>query len=98
MANNFYRLKHKQTGLYYTRGSLSEKGKVYTSGGNLMTYLGSRYSQTIYIGTASKVYKNHQEILDELDENPRKVYRDGKKMSSVWITVHADDFEKEMLE
>ena len=98
MANNFYRLKHKLTGLYYTRGSLNEKGKVYTTGNNLMTYLGSRYSQTIYIGTYSKAYKNHQQILDNLDENPRKKYDNGKKISLVWITVRAADFEKEMLE
>ena len=37
----FYRLKHKPTGLYYRPGqtaNLTKKGKVYTSGGNALNY------------------------------------------------------------
>lgn len=35
----FYRIKHKPTGLYYKPGkhNLSKKGKVYTGGGNILT-------------------------------------------------------------
>lgn len=38
---NFYRIKHKPTGLYYKPGSgnnLTKKGKVYTGGGNVLNY------------------------------------------------------------
>lgn len=38
---DFYRLKHKPTGLYYKPGqgnNLTKKGKVYTGGGNALNY------------------------------------------------------------
>lgn len=38
---DFYRIKHKPTGLYYKPGSgnnLTKKGKVYTGGGNVLNY------------------------------------------------------------
>lgn len=41
---DFYRIKHKPTGLYYKPGqgnNLTKKGKVYTSGGNALNYFPS---------------------------------------------------------
>lgn len=38
---DFYRIKHKPTGLYYRPGqgnNLTKKGKIYTSGGNVLNY------------------------------------------------------------
>lgn len=58
-----YRLKHKATGLYYTKGTLSEKGKVYTSAGNYLTYLG-HYGDTLTIRMDSRLYKNHKNVID----------------------------------
>lgn len=38
--NTLYRVKHKPTGLYYQPGynNLSERGKIYTSPSNIITY------------------------------------------------------------
>lgn len=37
---DFYRIKHKPTGLYYKPGSrnLTKKGKVYTTANSILTY------------------------------------------------------------
>ncbi len=61
-----YCLKHIETGLYYKPGSggtLSEKGKVYTTGGNYLSYL-QNSAAVLYINPWEKVYKTHPELFN----------------------------------
>ena len=99
MKTKLYRLKHRRTGLYYTKGTLSEKGKIYTSASNYMTYLGN-YSDTLTIRMDSRLYKNHKEAIDNTigcsctftRGMGGNIYFNGLELS-----VHATDFEKEYI-
>lgn len=94
----FYRLKHKKTGLYYTKGSLSKKGKIYHSAGNLCTYLGHFSSTVLRVPCSGNLYKEYKEVLDVLDEvkNPVFVGNPPYRIDPITFTVKADDFEKEV--
>jgi len=95
----FYRLKHIRTGLYYSRGTLSEKGKIYTSANNFKTYLGN-YSDTLTIAWNSRLHKKYKQILESLDActKPVMVGDNGSiRISPIEIPVHASDFEIEYL-
>lgn len=97
MANNFYRLKHKLTGLYYTRGSLSEKGKIYTTPSNYKTYLG-KYDDTLTIAYGSKIYKKYEDIFMKLVSlNKAEIKYFMNKPWYLDIYVVSEDFEKEFL-
>lgn len=67
-----YRIKHIPTGLYYqpARGgsNLSEKGKVYLTNANGLSY--NKVSDHIWIDLkkGSKVYHLYRDKLPELDE------------------------------
>ncbi len=93
----FYRLKHIPSGLYYTPGTLSEKGKVYTGGNNFKTYLG-KYSASIVIPWSGRLHKKYKQILESLDccVNP-VIVGNGVRISPIEITVRAEDFEIEYL-
>lgn len=96
----FYRLKHIPTGLYYSRGTLSEKGKIYTSGNNFKTYLGN-YSDTLMIAWSSRLHKKYKQLLESLDAcaDPVMVGDDGNvRISPIMIVVHASDFEIEYID
>ena len=94
-----YRLKHKQTGLYYAKGTLSEKGKVYTSPSNYCTYLG-HYEDILCVGRDSKLAEKYPE-LQELDcTPPEKIAEHAERpwlAPSIQIKVTASDFEKEYI-
>ena len=91
-----YRLKHKATGLYYTKRSLSERGKVYSSAGNYMTFLG-KASDVLVINTDTKVYRDHKEAIGKIGV-PHYAWFDSSLLSHFEITVKADDFEIEYFE
>lgn len=70
-----YRIKHIPTGLYYQPakrggGNLSEKGKVYLTNVNGLSY--NKVSDHIWIDLkkGSKVYRLYGDKLPELDECP----------------------------
>ncbi len=92
-----YRLKHKPTGLYYTKGTLSEKGKIYTSSSNYCTYLG-KYGDILHIPRNSKLAEKYP-ILSELDCTTAEEFERGPFQSlftpPIQIKVTAADFEKE---
>lgn len=88
-----YRLKHKPTGLYYTKGTLSEKGKIYTSPGNYCTYLG-KYSDVLYVPRDSKLAEKYP-ILLELDCTTAEEFERCCFTPAIQIKVTAEDFEKE---
>lgn len=94
-----YRLKHKPTGLYYAKGTLSEKGKVYTSPGNYCTYLG-HYDDILCVPRNSKLAEKYP-ILSELDRtDPKKIAEHAERpwlAPSIQIKVTASDFEKEYI-
>ena len=94
-----YRLKHKPTGLYYAKGTLSEKGKVYTSPGNYCTYLG-KYDDVLYVPRNSKLAEKYP-ILSELDCTTAEEFERGPFQlpftPDIKIKVTAADFEKEYL-
>lgn len=93
----FYRLKHIPSGLYYTPGTLSERGKVYTGGNNFKTYLG-KYSSSIVIAWSSRLHKKYKQILESLDCCVKPVIvGDGVRISPIEITVRAEDFEIEYI-
>ena len=94
-----YRLKHKKTGLYYTKGSLSKRGKLYHSPNNFCTYLGKFYTAVLRVPCSGKLYKEYKEIFDELDEvkNPVFVGNPPYRIEPITFTVKADDFEKEVV-
>ena len=89
MNVKIYRLKHKATGLYYSKGTLSEKGKFYTTGSNYLSYLGGCHD-FLWVYKDSKLYKKHSEVLDKVAT--------GNSDWVVKIEVQASDFEKEYLE
>ena len=96
----FYRLKHIPTGLYYSRGTLSEKGKIYTSGNNFKTYLG-HYEDVLTIAWSSRLHKKYKDILESLDTcaNPVMVGDNRDiRISPIMIVVHASDFEVEYID
>lgn len=88
-----YRLKHKPTGLYYTKGTLSEKGKIYTSPGNYCTYLG-KYDDILYVPRNSKLAEKYP-ILSELDCTTAEEFERSMFIPAIQIKVTAADFEKE---
>ena len=89
MDVKIYRLKHKATGLYYAKGTLSEKGKFYTTGCNYLSYIGGTHD-FLYVYKDSKLYKKYSEVLDRLDTG-------NGGWRGVEIEVQASDFEKEYL-
>ena len=94
-----YRLKHIQTGLYYSRGTLSERGKIYTGANNFKTYLG-KYSDILIIAWGSRLHKKYKQLLESLDActKPVMVGNDcSVRISPIEIPVHATDFEIEYL-
>lgn len=96
----FYRLKHIPTGLYYTRGTLSEKGKVYTSANNFKTYLG-HYEDVLTIAWNSRLHKKYKDILEPLDACQKPVMVGNNqdiRISPIEITVKATDFEIEYID
>lgn len=79
---DFYRIKHKPTGLYYTpgqgRNNLTKKGKIYTSGGNALTY----FNDGLPVRAGSK-------LLEEL----RKHYRFAEqKYGRTEVFIPKSDF------
>jgi hypothetical protein len=95
----FYRLKHIPSGLYYTPGTLSEKGKVYTGGNNFKSYLG-KYSSVVTIPWEGRLHKKYKQLLESLDtcKSPRMVGKDlNIRISPIEITVRAEDFEIEYI-
>ena len=93
----FYRLKHIPSGLYYSPGTLSERGKVYTSGNNFKTYLG-KYHSVVTIPWNGRLHKKYKQILESLAccVKPVMVGDNGNiRISPIEITVRAEDFEIE---
>lgn len=98
-AITIYRLKHKPTGLYYAKGTLSEKGKFYTTPRNYCTYLGT-YEDVLCVDRGSKLAEKYP-ILLELDCTSPKVLAELAKTPwiapYIQIKVTASDFEKEYI-
>ena len=87
-----YRLKHKPTGLYYAKGTLSERGKVYTSHNNYCTYLRGG-SDDLFIPRKSKLVEKYP-ILEQLDCTTAEEF-ERPWVPDIRIRVKAEDFEKE---
>lgn len=98
-AITLYRLKHKPTGLYYAKGTLSEKGKFYTTARNYCTYLGT-YEDVLCVERGSKLAEKYP-ILRELDcTAPWKLAEPADipwLAPYIQIKVTAADFEKEYI-
>lgn len=62
---DFYRIKHKPTGLYYKPGdtNLSKKGKIYTSGGNVLSYY--KDEKTIPVQLSQKQFDEFGKNYDQ---------------------------------
>lgn len=62
----FYRIKHKPTGLYYKPGkpNLTKHGKVYTSGNNILTVWKERDS--IPIDFSKTQYEQFKDRYDQM--------------------------------
>lgn len=88
-----YRLKHKPTGLYYTKGTLSEKGKIYTSPSNYCTYLG-KCGDILRVPRNSKLAEKYP-ILSELDCTTAEEFERSMFIPAIQIKVTAEDFKKE---
>ena len=60
-----YRIKHVKTGLYYKTGrnNLTEKGKVYASGNNILTYSGKEVR--IELRHCTSAYKKYSTLFDK---------------------------------
>ena len=82
------------SGLYYTKGSLSEKGKVYTTPSNYCTYL-QDCSDILRIPRNSKLVEKYP-VLEELDCTLAEEF-EGPWIPDIQIEVTADDFTKEYL-
>jgi hypothetical protein len=96
----FYRLKHIPTGLYYSRGALSEKGKIYTSANNFKTYLG-HYQDTLHVAWGCRLHKKYKDILEPLDACQKPVMVGDNRdirISPIEIPVYATDFEIEYID
>lgn len=87
-----YRLKHKPTGLYYAKGTLSERGKIYTSHNNYCTYLG-KYSDILRIPRNSRLVEKYP-VLEQLDCTTAEEL-ERPFVPPIQILVKAEDFEKE---
>lgn len=87
---NPYRIKHIPTGLYYKPGevNLSKTGKVYQTGGNILTYV---YSGVVPV-EVRKGSKIHEATKDKIQWKPA-LFHYGKMVSKLPIT----EFEKEDL-
>lgn len=97
-----YRLKHKPTGLYYTKGTLSEKGKVYTTASNYLTAMGrfdESLGETLTMSVSSKLYSSHKDCIEKLIGEGKAAliepYKNLPEYSYVRISVKSEDFEKE---
>ena len=90
-----YRLKHKKSGLYYTKNTLSEKGKIYSSPGNYLTYLGDTYDD-LYIPRDGKLAQKYP-ILAELDCTTAEEFEHSVWTPSIRLRVTKDDFKKEYI-
>lgn len=87
-----YRLKHIPTGLYYKPNSsntLSKKGKIYQTKGNVITYLNST-SIEIYCIKDSTIHKLTKDVLNWIDLG----YIIGSKL---YFETKVSDWEKEEL-
>ena len=84
-----YRIKHLNTGLYYKpgRNNLTEKGKVYASGNNILTYS----SKTIRIELMhhTSVYKKYSTLFDK--------YKVWDKPTVTAYDIPKEEFIKETL-
>ena len=63
----FYRIKHKPTGLYYKPGqgnNLTKKGKVYTGGPNVLNY----YTGNIPVRAGGSLLKQLKQIYNVVEE------------------------------
>ena len=61
-----YKIKHVKTGLYYKTGinNLTEKGKVYASGNNVLTCNSSKIVKVVLKHNTS-AFKKHSTLLDK---------------------------------
>lgn len=86
-----YRIKHIETGLYYTPGptsNLSEKGKIYNTNNNLINYLGEHFTIDLRLFNRKTIEK-YKDVLSKC----------GILNSSSWkkYNVYAAEFEREDL-
>lgn len=100
MLIQFYRLKHKPTGLYYSpthsgSSNLNTRGKIYSGGNNLINHL-SGYAYSLEI-VNQKTIKENFDVLKSIGEiKTHKYYGDKVKYS--WKgTCHGSDFEIETI-
>lgn len=80
----FYRLKHKPTGLYYKPGqgnNLTTKGKVYTTGGNALSYFSHGIPVRVK-GKSLEVIKQHYLNIEI-------------KYGRAYVTIPREDFVME---
>jgi hypothetical protein len=95
MLIHLYRLKHKPTGLYYAPGeysNLSEKGKVYSGGNNVLNFYGNvPFTMSVFNQKTIKKYRDKLAACGQL-----KKYGEREE---VWSTYQArkEDFEIETL-
>lgn len=100
MLIHFYRLKHKPTGLYYSpthsgSSNLSTRGKIYSSGNNLINYL-SGLSISVEI-VNQKTIKENFDVLKSIG-NIKTIKYYGGKTRYFWKGVcSGSDFEIESI-
>ena len=100
MLIQFYRLKHKPTGLYYSpthtgSSNLNTKGKIYSGGNNLVNFL-SDYSISIKI-INQKIIKENFDVLKSIGDIKTIKYYGGKTRYFWKGTCHGSDFEIETI-
>jgi len=100
MLTQFYRLRHKPTGLYYSpthsgSSNLSTKGKIYSTGNNLINFLSGCSCSLEIIN--QKTIKENYDVLKSIGEIKTHKYYGGKVRYSWKGTCHGSDFEIETI-
>lgn len=99
MLIQFYRVKHKPTGLYYQPGAwstLSERGKIYSTGNNIINFMrGGCPKRWLYVGN-EKTKKKYFDVLKKCGEYGR-IFVGGEWKNGFKINADIKDFEIETM-